>query len=245
MPVLGAIVIFIQFCFAFHALRSGKPHWWIFVIMGFPVAGCVLYYFIEVFPTTRESRTAEKAVRAIARSFDPDKDFRARVADVESCGSVANRMALAQECVSRGIYDEAETLYRSCLTGVHANDPDVLFGYASTLVLKSSFQLALPELQGLIDHHPSYRSVDVRMFLGEACEGTGDYDRALAEFSDLADTYPGEEGRWRYGALLKRMGRAVEANDVFRGMVKRAERMPSYYRDAQNKWLTLARENSA
>jgi len=69
---------------------------------GFPVAGCILYYFIEVFPTTRESRAAEKAVRAIARSLDPDKEFRARVADLESCGSVANRVALAQECISRG-----------------------------------------------------------------------------------------------------------------------------------------------
>jgi len=244
MRVLGAIVVFIQFCFAFHVVKTGRPNWWLFVIMGFPIAGCILYYFIEVFPTTQESRAAEKAVRAIARSLDPDKEFRARVADLESCGSVANRVALAQECISRGMVNEAEALYRSCLEGVHVNDPDVIFGHASTLVMKSAFEEALPELQQLVAQHPAYRTNDVRMCLAEACEGVGDFERALAEFATLAETFPGEEGRWRYGALLKRVGRLDESTEVFRGMIKRAERMPEHYRDAQKKWLTLARENS-
>jgi hypothetical protein len=41
--------LFIQFCFAFHALKTGRPYWWIFVIMAFPVMGCLIYYFVEVF----------------------------------------------------------------------------------------------------------------------------------------------------------------------------------------------------
>lgn len=244
MRILGAIAVFIQFCFAVHVVKTGRPNWWLFVIMGFPVGGCILYYFIEVFPTTRESRAAEKAVRAIARSIDPDKEIRARVANLESCGSVANRVALARECLSRGMVDEAEVLYRSCLEGVHANDPDVLFGHASTLVMTSAFAEALAELQQLVAQHPGYRTGEVRMCLAEAYEGTGDFDRALAEFATLAESFPGEEGRWRYGALLKRMGCLDEATEIFRGMTKRAERMPAHYRDAQKKWLTLARENS-
>lgn len=221
MPVLGALVIFIQFCFAFHALKTGRPYWWIFVIMAFPVGGCVLYYFIEVFPNTRESVKAEKAVRAIARSFDPDKEFRAKVSNVETCGSVSNRMALAQECIARGMVDEAELLYRSCREGVHANDPDVLFGHASTLVMKSAHREAIAEFERLIEKHPNYRPGEVRMFLAQAFEGAGDFARALAEFGRLAETYPGEEGRWRYGALLKRVGRGAEATQVFREMLKR------------------------
>jgi hypothetical protein len=38
MPILAGIVILIQFCFAFHALKTGRPYWWIFVIMAFPVS---------------------------------------------------------------------------------------------------------------------------------------------------------------------------------------------------------------
>src|SRR4030095_12231537 len=70
MPILGALVLVIQLCFAYHAYSTGRPRWWLAIIMAFPVMGCVAYYFIEVFPTTRESRKVDKAVRALARSFD-------------------------------------------------------------------------------------------------------------------------------------------------------------------------------
>ena len=59
----------------------------------------------------------------------------------------------------------------------------------------------------------------------------------------LADTYPGEEGRWRYSAPLKRLGRTDDAKEVFRRMLRNAERLPAHYRDAQRDWLDLARQN--
>jgi len=62
------------------------------------------------------------------------------------------------------------------------------------------------------------------------------------EFGVLADTYPGEEGRWRYGALLKRLGRGEDARAVFQRMLRNAERQPSHYREAQRDWLKLARD---
>jgi hypothetical protein len=125
MPILGGIVLLIQLCFAYHALKTGRPYWWLFVIMGFPVMGCLLYYFIEVFPSSRESRSAQKAARAIAKALDPDKDLRARVADVEACGSVENRILLARECMEQRMYPEAAALYRSCLAGVYETDPEI------------------------------------------------------------------------------------------------------------------------
>jgi hypothetical protein len=79
--------------------------------------------------------------------------------------------------------------------------------------------------------------------LAKALEGVNRLDEALAEFKVLADTYPGEEGRWRYGALLKRMGQGDAARNVFNGMLRNAQRMPDHYRDAQRQWLSLAREN--
>ena len=62
MPLIGAVVVLIQFCFAYHALKTGRPYWWLFVIMAFPVMGCVIYYFVEVFPGSREARRANSAM---------------------------------------------------------------------------------------------------------------------------------------------------------------------------------------
>lgn len=243
MPIVGGMVLAIQVCFAYHALRTRRPYWWLFVIMGFPVMGCVLYYFVEVFPSSRESRSAEKAVRAIAKAFDPEKDLRAAVADVEACGSVENRVRLARECCEHRMYDEAAALYRSCLSGVHEADPDIRHGLATASVLGGRFQEALAAAIKLRASHPSFRPAEVGLVVARALEGAGKLDEALAELKVLADTYPGEEGRWRYGALLRRLGRADEAHEVFRRMVRNAERQPSHYRDAQRGWLDLARES--
>lgn len=241
MPILGAVVLLIQLCFAYHALKTGRPWWWIGIIMGFPVGGCLLYYFIEVFPNTRESRKAEKAVQSIVKSFDPDKSLREHVANLEDCGSVDNRIALARSCVARGMHREAASLYRSCLSGVHASDPGIRFGLAAALLSAGDFQEAHATAVALRQSHPKFHGEDLRLIGARALEGLGRFDEALAEYRVLAETYVGEEGRWRYGALLVRMGRAAEAGEIFRRMLRNAERMPEQYREAQHEWLTLAR----
>jgi hypothetical protein len=243
MPILGGIVLLIQLCFAYHALKSGRPYWWLFVIMGFPVMGCLLYYFIEVFPSSPESRSAQKAARVIAKALDPDKDLRARVADVEACGSVENRILLARVCMGEGMHAEAAALYRSCLSGVYETDPEIRYGLASALLSQGKYAEALAVGERLRGSHPTFRSTDVSLLIARALEGANRLEEALKEFAALADTYPGEEGRWRYGALLARLGRTLDAQEVFRRMLRNAERLPEHYRDAQKAWLDLARQN--
>jgi len=111
MPIIGAVVLIIQFCFAYHALKTGRPYWWIFVIMAFPVAGCTIYYFVEVFPGSRQHRSANKAAHAFARALQPDADLKKRAEELEVCGSVDNKLALATECMGHQMYVEAMRLY--------------------------------------------------------------------------------------------------------------------------------------
>ncbi len=244
MPILAGLVFLIQLCFAYHALKTGRPYWWLFIIMGFPVMGCVLYYFLEVFPTSRESRRAEQAMRAVSRAINPDKTLNERIAELEACGSVDNRVALARTCIEHKKYFEAAALYRSCMTGMYENDPDLRFGLAGALERSSVFEEALKVASALRESHPAFRANEVRLIVAKALEGTGRLDEARAEFQFLAENYPGEEGRFRYGALLKRMGQSDAARDVFQRMLRNAQRMPGHYRDAQREWLRLARENT-
>lgn len=242
MPILGAVVLLIQLCFAYHALKTGRAYWWLFVIMAFPVIGCLLYYLVEVFPNTRESRKAEKAVQAIVKSFDPDRSLRERVANLEDCGSVENRLALARACMERALYADAAALYRSCLAGVHEHDPEIRLRLAGALLGAGDAQGAHASAHALRQSHPRFRGEEVRLAAARALEGLGRFDDALAEYRELAERYVGEEARWRYGALLARMGRSAEAGEIFRRMLRNAERMPQQYREMQREWLALARE---
>ena len=242
MPIVGGIVLLIQLCFAYHALKTGRPYWWLFVIMAFPVMGCVLYYFIEVFPSSRESRKAEKAVRAVAKAWDPERTLREKVADLESCGSVENRVQLAKSCMGHRMYADAATLYRSCLSGVYENDPDIRFGLAEAHLMNGAPSLALELAQKLRASHPAFRKAEVIMVMAKSLEAMERLEDALAQYRHLADIYPGEEGRWRYAAVLSRLNRAPEAREVMERMLRNSERMPDHYRETQGEWLKLARE---
>ena len=86
MPILMGLEVLIQFCFAFHVLKTGRPYWWIFIIMSFPVMGCVIYYFVEVFPGSREHRRADKTVRKIVKAMQPGSGTPRGEANVRQVG---------------------------------------------------------------------------------------------------------------------------------------------------------------
>jgi len=141
------------------------------------------------------------------------------------------------------MHADAAALYRSCLRGVHETDPDLRYGLAAALLADGKHEEAAALARRLRVSHPGFRPSDVGLVLACALEGANRLEEALAEFSVLADTYRGEEGRWRYGALLARIGRQQDALEVFRRMLRNAERQPQHYRDAQKSWLDLARQS--
>lgn len=240
MPILAGLTVFIQFCFAFHVLKTGRPNWWIFIIMGFPVMGCVIYYFVEVFPGSREHRSAHKAARKIAKTLQPDADLKRRVEQLEVCGSVENKMALAEECISQEMYAEAERLYESCLSGVFENDGAILFGLARASVENSNWSKAEEAISRLRLAAPKTRENDVRLLEARIFDGKEQIDAALLAYRELVPAYVGLEARYRYAALLLRLGQQESAMQVFNDLIKHAKRFASSVEDEQ-RWADAAR----
>jgi hypothetical protein len=241
MPIVGAIVLLIQFCFAYHALKTGRPYWWVFIIMGFPVMGCVIYYFVEVFPGSREQRRAAKAARAIARVLEPDAELRKRAEELEICGSVDNRMALAEECMLHQMYAEAIKLYQSCLNGAYANDGTLLYGLARAAVEAGDWARAASALERLKSVAPRTRLAEVRLLEARLLEGRGENDAALAAYRTLIPQFVGLEARYRYGRLLMRLGKNEAAMQMFNEVVKHARHHSSAI-EQEEQWAEAARE---
>ena len=241
MPILGALVLLIQFCFAYHVLKTGRPYWWMFIIMAFPVMGCVIYYFVEVFPGSREHRKALRTARAIARAVQPDAELKKRVEDLAICGSLDNRMALAAECMSHRMFGEAARLYESCLEGAYANDGAILFGLARAAVESGDWRKAEEALGRLKSAAPKLRALEARLLQARVHEGVGEYDAALAVYREILPAFVGLEARYRYGRLLLRVGRQEAAMGVFDEVVRHAKRFASSIED-EEQWAQAARQ---
>jgi hypothetical protein len=244
MPLLLALNVVVQVLFVVHAYRSGAPRYWVFVILAFPVVGCLAYVALEVFPRSREATAARRAVQRVARALDPDKGLREKVAELERCGSVDNRMALAEECLAAGMPADAATLYRSCLAGAYENDPHLRFGLARALVEQGAWEDAAAVVDRLRADHPCHRPNEARLIHARVLEGRGETAAALDEYRELAPAYVGLEARCRYGLLLERTGRADEARAVFGEAATQASRTPSPV-ESELRWAKLAREHAA
>ncbi|HZX31612.1 MAG TPA: tetratricopeptide repeat protein, partial [Rhodocyclaceae bacterium] len=234
-------VLLIQFSFAFHALKTGRPYWWIFIIMGFPVMGCLIYYFVEVFPNSREHRSAHRAARKLVRKLQPDAELKRRAAELEVCGSVDNKIALAEECMEHQMHEEAMSLYESCLNGAFSTDGTLLFGLARASVEAGNWEKATAALDRLKSAAPKTRPLDARLLEARVLEGMELTDQALAAYRSLLPEFVGLEARYRYGAMLLRLGQQEAASQAFDEVLRHAKRFASSIEDEQQ-WVAAAKE---
>ena len=241
MPLVFALNVFIQLCFVVHAYRSGAPRYWVFVILAFPVAGCLAYYFLEVFPRSRETLSARRAARSLARALDPHQDLRAKAEELALCGSIDNRLALAEQCLAAGIPEEAIRLYRSTLEGAYESDPHLRLGLARALVEHGGWDDAADAVERLRRDHPCHKANDTRLLHARVLEGRGETQAAADEYRELVPVFVGLEARCRYGMLLERLGRREEGRAVLEEALVQAKRNgPSI--ESEVRWGKLARE---
>ena len=184
MPLLIALNFLIQLLFVIHVYRSRAPRYWVFVILAFPIAGCLAYVAFEVFSHTREASAARRKAREIVNAFDPEKELRAKADELALCGSIDSRVSLAEECIAAKLSDEAARLYRSCLVGAYQDDPHLLFGLARVLVEQGANDEAAETITRLRAAHPCHNPNDARLLYARVLEARGETATALAEYRE-------------------------------------------------------------
>lgn len=242
MPAIVVITVIIQAFFILHVFRTGRPYWWAFIILSFPVLGSAIYYLAEVFPNSREHRNAQRMSRKLARALQPDAEMARRIEEMEICGSVDNKAALAEECLVRGFSHEAVRLYRNCLSGIHTNDPVLIYGLARACVENGAHEEALTQIGQLSERHPAYKPNAVRLLKARALEARGDILDALTEYESLIPVFTGLEARARFGLLLKQAGHSNQAQEVFNELIAHAKRF-NITLESEQDWVRLARQN--
>jgi hypothetical protein len=123
--------------------------------------------------------------------------------------------------------------------------PDPVFCFGKAMANRNSwfFSGARATLDTLLATNPQFRSSDAELLRARVLESQGDHAAALEQYETLARSYPGEEARYRYGALLKSNGRFGDARSVFRDMLARAKHAPRYYRKKEKGWLESAQRD--
>ena len=243
MPLMFIASIAVQLVCVVHAVRTGRTQPWIYIIVFLPMVGSLAYFLVEVLPGIANTRRARRVFTDVTTLVDPDREFRERKADVELTGTPAAKAALADECVRKSMFDEAEALYRSALTGLYADDPTLLLGFARVLIEKGDFA----ECEQVLDHlrakNKDFQSQEGHLIYARALEGQNKVEAATHEYESVIGYFAGFEAKVRYGLFLQKLGNVGKAREVFEGVVGAFKRQPRHAQALNRDWYEVARRN--
>jgi hypothetical protein len=236
----GLIILLIQVVCIVHAAKTGRFWPWGYVIFFLPGFGAAAYVLVELVPEWFGSVQGQKARARMVSTLDPGKRYRLLTDQLEITDTIANRSALAEECLALGKYDEALQHYEHILSLPMGDDAIYALGKA-----RAQFGLGRPKdavatLDDLRARWPDYQSAEAHLLYARALEESGRVDDALSEYQAVANYYPGAEARVRYGLLLDKAGRQAESKSVLTELLAQLKRAPKYVQRAQAEWIALA-----
>jgi len=243
MPIIGVLILGLQIGVVVHAFRTGRPYWWIFVIMAFPIIGSLIYYLVEIAPGSRQERALHRIGRDIAKAVNPDGELHRRAEELAICGSIQNKLALAEECTGRGSFDDAIHLYESAREGQYVNAPDLLLGLARARFFNGDAAIARDLLEELSAAHPDYYRQDVAILKARAADASGDHIAALRGLEEILERSVGLEARYRYAEILWRSGEATRARAELQRVLEHAQKFK--VSAAEKQWAKLSRRTLA
>lgn len=239
--VLGGFIYFFQILMIIHAVKTGRNMYWVMILLMAPGIGGLAYLIVELLPDLMNNYKARRAVRGVAKTFNPGAGLRQRQIEHKLSGSVDAARHLASELMERGKYHEAIQHYEKALTGLYEFDPDLMLGLATAQFGNEQFAEARATLDLLMDRNSDFKSPEGHLLYAKAVEACGDDQKALGEYEVVARSYAGAEAQLRYGLLLERLGQNDAARTEFDDIINAAELAPRHYRKAQREWISEAK----
>ena len=242
MPALFGLSIVLQFICLVHMVRTGRPTWWAWILIGGSFLGVAVYAVTQILPDLNNDPRARGAARGLAKKINPHRDLRRLRDELARADTVKNRLQLGAEFMALGEAGEAEGVFRECLKGMHATDPDILLDLARAQFAQDKFADAHATLSTLISSNPDFKSPDGHLLYARTLDLLDRPQEALAEYDVLDESYPGEEARVRKAELLIKLGRSADARATLEKTLARTRIAPAFYRKAQREWIDRAKK---
>jgi hypothetical protein len=241
MPVLGgALLLALDIALVIHAAKTGRTYPWVYIIFLLPGLGALAYVIAELAPEWLGTYQGQKTRARVGRAINPERTYRALKTELEIADTVANRSALAEECLTLGRFDEAKIQYDAILAMPAGEEPRYMLGRARAEFGLYHFADARATLEELRQRWPDWQSGDGHLIYARALEEDGRLAEAVDEYRALSNYYAGAEPRVRLGLALRRFGREAEARTVLEDVVRQMRLAPKFARRAQAEWISKA-----
>lgn len=239
MPFVGFVHLAIAAFFGVHAIRSGQPVYWLFVLFAFPLLGSIVYFFAIYLPNARNTRGGMKAARAVQALVDPNRDLRDAEIELDRTPTAYNRSRLGAALLAKGRVGEAIEQYAQAASGPYANDVSFLKGLTSAQLAAGRHGDAAATLARLFAAHPEQKQGELALAHAEALAGAGSGE-AGAAFEAVIARNASTEAQCKYGVFLLMRSDLAGARRAFEAVLRDAARGHHHSRELNREWIDRA-----
>ena len=233
---IGQFSIIIQIGLCVHVYKTGRPYWWIWVLLMAPFLGGLLYAFIELLPEARSSgRHAVNLSWFIPKSIAIKRLY----VELEEADILETRLSLASLLYEAGRKQEADEVATLAVSGVFKDDPLVIsevswYKLELGKVEEAAEMISKAQTRGNRAAVPKLALLQARVKYGRF-----QYGEALETLESLNNL--GEEPRY-YGALCKlALGDLVKGKEQLEDIIKKYRRGTGVWRRAEKVWFKAAK----
>lgn len=241
MPLFGLLHFLIAIGFVIHAHNTGRPQYWMFILLFLPLVGSLAYVLFELFPELANSRRARKVASDLRTVVDPHREWRELSTQIRESDTIDAKCKFAEECERKEMWSEAITMYRQAAQGYFADDPDLLRRLARAELGSGDAKAALQILDDLRAKHPEYQNQGAHLTYARALEALDRLVEARAEYQALSGYFIGVEARTRYALLLDRLGEPLTARKLFEEVVRTSRARGIVLSDDDREWVRIAK----
>ena len=236
-PFLSFVLMGVNLFFIVHAIKTGRPYYWVWIIFVMPVIGALAYFIIEMRPNLPRMDLADLRWRFAG----PDSRLAVLNELVDGSPTVKNRMRLAREYESQARWPQAANTYRECLTGVFDNDPRLLICLASALLEEGEFESA-NEIACRIPEQRDFKLNDNRLLvLYRSQSAVGSSGLAIAGLEELAARKSGLAPRFYLAQAKETAGRSNEAQADLQKIITTFRNGNALMRKHEQQWYRNAK----
>jgi len=240
MPIF-ILSILIQVTLIVHILKTGRNTIWIWIVLGIPVAGSIAYFIVEILPTFLNSHKGQKAKKDIFKILNPNKDFNNAMQNYSITDTVKNSLDLAEECMNKQMFKEAQQLFTKSLSGEYKYEPQIMLGLAQAEFALGNYETVKQLLNQLIEKNSNYEDSNTHLLYARTEEALNDFTSAKQVYEALESYNSDPEILFRHAMVLKYLGELEASKNKLTQIIRIANISGKHHKNLFKTWIINAK----
>ncbi|WP_254513435.1 tetratricopeptide repeat protein [Anatilimnocola floriformis] len=234
----GWLLVGVQLFCVIHAIRTGRPYWWIWVIMGFPFIGIAAYVFLEVRPTFGKLNWES----FLWKLKSPAQRIAHRREQLEYAPTVKNRFLLAEELHAAEQYGAECDVLADGLQGAFKDDGELLLRLSQAHLAAGRVAEAVTIAARITPERSSEFQARYKLHQARLLGAQGENNQAESQFQELLKQRRSEASRYYYAEFLLATRRNPEAIKILQDILHQYRRGTRVWRHQEGEWYFAAKK---